>query len=44
MSRWPSLDPESEWVRLDVSALPRPPEEGTEGAPHGEGGHGGHHE
>ena len=40
MSRWPALDPETEWVRRDVSALP-PLLGGAVGT---EVGHGGHHQ
>jgi hypothetical protein len=43
MSLWPELDRASEWIRLDVSALPGPVGETSGDAPHGEGGHGGHH-
>jgi hypothetical protein len=43
MSLWPELDRASEWIRLDVSALPGPVGETSGDAPHGEGGHAGHH-
>jgi hypothetical protein len=43
MSLWPALDPDSEWVRLDLSALPGRLGENGQGTPDGEGGHGGHH-
>jgi len=42
MSRWPALDPESEWIRRDVSGLP-PPLGATQATMREEGGHGGHH-